>query len=375
MIKILIKGFYGFGNFGDDILMITTYNIVRQIFPDAEIYVDSQNKNPSYIHKLLSHVKIINSTKHLEVDWTIHGGGGVFFDFTNDSMKYYAINQVIKFVGYKSYRHIYKLFQSAKGRESVRQHARAGLGIGIGTYTQSSKRFFSDILALSNFDILFVRDDASLLNARRYIRSNNIHKSSDLAFLAQHWMPEDLKVARKKNSIAVILRDWAFDSHVSAFLDASTALLENGHDVKFFAFDENADKEFINAASAIGEVTVWKPAEMTITHYLSKLAECKLTISSRAHGAIVSACLAIPVCCISIEPKLEQVALMLNNGSRIIRQPFTKKEILNTIENMLRELPQLSDGISGDVARNNKEMSDGISRFGNFVSTYPIRRG
>ena len=81
MIKILIKGFYGFGNFGDDILMLTTHSIVKEIFPLAEIFIGSESKNPGYIHKYLPGIKIVNSSENLKVDWIIHGGGGVFLRF------------------------------------------------------------------------------------------------------------------------------------------------------------------------------------------------------------------------------------------------------------------------------------------------------
>ena len=161
----------------------------------------------------------------------------------------------------------------------------------------------------------------------------NVHKFTDLAFLFSHWMPDNIRSPHKQESIAFILRDWIFNDHVAVLLSVAKALIAAGHDIKFFAFDEDSDAKFIHSAASLGPVYCWKPTEMTIEKYLFELAKCKLVISSRAHGAIVSACLGIPVCCVCIEPKLQQVAMMLVNSARIIKEPFKLEEILRQIEN------------------------------------------
>lgn len=367
MSKILIKGFYGFGNFGDDILMITAHKIIREIFPHAKIFIGSESKEPNYIFKFLRHVEIVNSSENLEVDWTIHGGGGVFFDFTKHSAKYFLINRIIKIIGYDTYKKLFWAYQTLKGHGFLKQRARAGLGVGVGTYTLSSNRFLSDILALSTFDILLVRDDDSVINAKQYNRSQSIYKSSDLAFLFTYWMPTHLKRPDRRDSIGFILRDWIFDDSVAALLMVAKELRFTGHDIKFFALDERADTNFVQEAAKIAPVHCWKPDEMTIEDYLSELVKCKLVISSRAHGAIVSACLGIPVCCILIEPKLRQVAQMLKNSAQTVEAPFNKEEVLKVVKNALQVLPSLREATSQDVERNNKEMSHGISLFRNFV--------
>lgn len=371
--KILLKGFYGFGNFGDDILMLTTYNIVKEIFPQAEIFVGSESKNPAYIHKYLQGVKIINSAENLTVNWIVHGGGGVFFDFSKHATKYIFLNRFIRAIGYQAYRNLYELFRKLRGNGLIKQNARAGLGIGVGTYTPSSNRFFSDILALSTFDILLVRDDPSVQNAKLYCGSRNIYKSTDLAFLSSHWMPTNIRKSSPQEAIGFVLRDWLFDNNVSVMLEVAKELLSRGQEVKFFALDEDSDAQFITSASSLGPVYVWNPVENTMENYLSELATCKLMISSRAHGAIVSACLGIPVCCVCIEPKLEQVAMMLNNSARTIRKPFKKEEALKEIEQILQELPFLKLSTLQDVTRNNLEISEGINIFRNFISSHPVR--
>jgi polysaccharide pyruvyl transferase WcaK-like protein len=369
MTKILLKGFYGFGNFGDDILMLTTYDIVRDIFPDAVIYVGSESEAPEYIHKYLANVTIVNSSANLEVDWVIHGGGGVFFDFTKHSFKFTLLNQLIRLLGYPYYRSLYKSYRKIKGDGVLKQRYRAGFGIGVGTYTPSSNRFFSDIISLSSFDILLVRDIQSVANAKRYCPSLNINMSSDLAFLNEHWNPSKISQQSNASTVGFILRDWKFNDNVTHMLEVAKELQRRGLKIKFFAFDEDSDCRFINDAKSIAAVDIWHPFKLTIEQYLNKLAECKLIVTSRAHGAIVAACLGVPQVCICIEPKLEQVAKMLKNSTELIVSPFAKERSLEVVENALANIEKLKSGTSRDVFQNSKDASRGIEIFRNFISS------
>ena len=134
--KIILKGYYGFGNFGDDILMITTYWLHKDIFPTDQIIICSENPDVQYIELLCEKsVQVVNSNSGLHGDWIIHGGGGVFFDFNEGPRNYYWLNQLITFIGYASFRKTYNFIKSLRGSKSIEAKFRAGLGIGVGTYT------------------------------------------------------------------------------------------------------------------------------------------------------------------------------------------------------------------------------------------------
>lgn len=352
--------------------MLTTFNICKNIFPESELIISTESQDNSYINKLIPGISILNSSVDLEVDWIVHGGGGVFFDFKESNAKHSLINYCIRKIGYLNYSRIYKIYKSFRGNKYLRTKARAGLGIGVGTYTSSSNRFFSDILALNGFNILLVRDNQSILNAGKYCVQSQIHKATDLAFMDNYWRPFQIKRQVESKSIGFILRDWPSSNYVSEFLSVAKRLRSMGYEIKFFSFDERADSEYISLASEIAPVFCWKPNEMSITDFLYKLEICQLVISSRAHGAIVSACLGIPTVCIEIEPKLAQVAAMLKNSSTLISAPFQTQEILETIGDKMNQISFLRKATYLDVARNKNEMHEALTLFQTFVQRFSI---
>jgi polysaccharide pyruvyl transferase WcaK-like protein len=365
--RIVLTGYYGFGNFGDDILMLTAYNIARDIFPKAEIVISSESRNANYIHELLPNTKIINSSNDFTADLTIHGGGGVFFDFKEGRKSKAIVNHVIKIIGYRNFVSVYRRYQKIKGQGFLKTTQRAGLGIGVGTYTKTSSKFLYDILSLADFDFLLVRDKASLVNARAFNSHATIHQSSDLAFLPEKWNPNEIKRQQSKG-IGFVLRDWKTNDHVNVLCEASKILKNEGTAVKFFSFDKSADKNYIDKVSSFGSISVWDPGRLTIDEFLSEISSCSIVVSSRAHGAIVSACLGIPVICVAIEPKLLQVREMLKDSAMLMNEQFTVDEAVQLIREKNSSLETSFSLVKNDVKRNRNVVIDGLNFFRTFIS-------
>lgn len=76
--KVLLKGYYGFGNLGDDVLMVTSYNYLKKIFPKDSIYILARGGNTGYVQCLVPEAHVVSSIEG-EAELIVHGGGGVFF--------------------------------------------------------------------------------------------------------------------------------------------------------------------------------------------------------------------------------------------------------------------------------------------------------
>lgn len=167
--KIVVKGYYGFRNLGDDILMLVSYRLAKELFPSHKIVVCSNNSNPLYISDFLGEsVTLVKDHDKLEAEWIINGGGGVYFDFKKGKLKYFLLNKFIHLIGFYSFRSIYLAYRQWKRNPGLTSIHKVGWGIGIGSYTASSQKFFSDIVSLSNFDFLLLRDQDSLKQVEKY---------------------------------------------------------------------------------------------------------------------------------------------------------------------------------------------------------------
>lgn len=360
--KIILKGYYGFANLGDDVLLKVTYQLAKECFPDVEILVCSNNtSNNSYITSILGDsIRIIRDDDPVTARWIIDGGGGVYFDFKNGGLGFYLLNTIIRILGFRFFRLLYKRYRNFKGNAGITSVGRIGLGIGVGAYTPSSVRFFSDIVSLSDYNFLLVRDDESAKRVIQYGFSYPLKVATDLAFLSQHWLNGPEISGSDRNCVGFILRDWNYDNQVDFETIEKTAqsLQYSGIPVLFFSFDGVADKVYRKSFPNFPMIE-WNPERMTLTDFIQKLAQCKLVITSRAHGAILSACINVPSVCLAIEEKLEKVSGMLPKSSKLVHVPIQASELTQVVLNQCR-VENLEERVREDVQRNQAVMEAGL---------------
>ncbi len=365
----MLRGYYGFGNLGDDILMLVTYNMTKELFPNAEIIICSNSNSSSYIAQLVGKdVRIVKDDEPLHARLAIFGGGGVYFDFKEGGFKNLILNSFIKLIGYRSFSNLYSSLKKIKGGTEVSAAFNVGLGIGIGSYTSSSEKFLYDIRRLTSFDFLVVRDDSSFSQTKKYNLTCPVQVSTDLAFLHEHWNHIPVSTIQKRTRIGIVLRDWKIDNGFSfeIFLQAISGL---DKEIEMFSFDKKADQDFIRFFTGKFPMHVWDPERYQLDDYLKKIAECQLIITSRAHGAILAAGLGVPSICLAIEPKLEQVAEMLKHSSTLIKKPFLTETISKEVVNLLKSIDAKSALVKRDVEENRAKMVESVKAFREFART------
>jgi polysaccharide pyruvyl transferase WcaK-like protein len=367
--KVVLKGYYGKGNLGDDILMIVSFQLAKDLFGKSQILICSDGLYAAYINKMLRDVEVIKSNERINVDWIVHGGGGVYFDFEQGNKMFALLNFIVRLISYNNYRKIYFLIQSIRRNIGIKAKSRIGWGIGIGTYTNSSKKLYADILSLIDYKYLLVRDKESIDNLAKYKVSYPIRLGTDLAFLDHFWNKSKIQskgVNRK--TVGVILRDWPLDehSHLHIMRGVAIDLERKGYQLKFFSFDLQADKYYLNLFSNY-EMFQWDPFNITLESFLHQLSEVDWIVSSRAHGSIISTCIGIPVVSLGIEPKLKNVSEMLSYSSLYIASPFEKDVLVDTLCEFFNDQTDRKPTIEMDLSLNKKKIMSEIELMEKFI--------
>lgn len=316
--RILMVGYYGHGNFGDDVLMLVTYRLLRHRFPEAEISVLVSNPRADYITKLLGNVILLTSSIHGHFDRIVHGGGGVFFDFNRYGIAA-RLREVLTYsLGFQAYLAAERLLRRILGKPRIRATHRIGIGIGVGTFAPGSAKLREKLPLLADFAALWVRDVESMHNLKRFtcaMKAEVLH-GSDLAFLTYYWLPAlPEKPPALRPRLGIVLRDWP--GMDMAQLAPTLAQLAQDYDITGFIFDDAADAQ---TSQLLAPYTThrWQPQGMEIAAFAATLAAQDVLLTSRAHGAICGACVGVPSAIIDLEPKLQQVQAMLATSSVLV---------------------------------------------------------
>lgn len=376
MKKILLKGYYGFGNLGDDILMKVSCKILKSKYPNANIFIYSENtfNNPnfkcvkdynSYIHNLLGErYPIIDWTYKEKFDLVFNGGGGLYNDYRDGKILASVANKTTYlFTPQQLYNLEHLLRGFTRKKSNLNYNFRIGFGLGIGPYTPSAPSYVRALAEIGSYDVLFVRDNKSIDFLKKINFKSPFYKATDIAFLTQYWLSGkcyNKNLRGEIYNIGVILRDEKNEKYFSNLKQAILHLESKGFKVNLISFHELEDKKFIEFFS--GKVKVWQPNKLTLNEFLTLLNEQHLLITSRAHGAILGACMGIPSICLGISQKLKEVANMLPQSSCLLLPPFDTDDVVNAVNNIVEGYFNVKRKLESDISHNNKIAEEGLMK-------------
>lgn len=351
--RVLIAGYYGKGNFGDDVLLTVTHGVVRRAMPDAEISVMVHGDMGAYVAAMLPDVHVIKPSRHGHFDVIVHGGGGVFFDFAQHGWRTRWIEHALRIFGFRNFLRAERLLRCMLGKPRISATHRMGLGIGVGGFSPGSPRLRHSLSILADFAALWVRDAASVTQLARFqsVLRAEVILGSDLAFLTEHWLPAspELKPVSARQRLGVVLRDWPaeYGGWDVEIISPVLAQLAQSYDITGFVFDARTDPNTTRLLAPY-PTHIWHPETMKLQQFSLLLGTQDVLLTSRAHGAICGACLGVPSVIVALEPKLEQVHAMLPNATRIV-----DKNMPQHWEKMLQEACSIPrEVVQRDVQQN-----------------------
>lgn len=347
--SVLLQGFYGYANFGDDVLMVVTHRIMRCALPDAEMTIMTDASDARYVAQMLPDVKVEPMNPRARFSMIIHGGGGVFFDFASYGWWQRCCEHLLLAAGLRNYLLAESIARWLLRRPRISAPRRLGLGIGVGSFSAGSLVLRKRLHMLAQFDALWLRDAQSDAQLQRFasIMHDERILGSDLAFLTEYWLPQmpPARVPSPSPRLGIALRDWAGIS--PEMLTQIIANLAQEYDISGFVLDEVQDP-MICGVLAPYPTHIWQPDQMHIADFMAHLGAMDVLLTSRAHAAICGACVGVPSVIVNIEPKMEQVHAMLPQASQLVAQ-----DDANAWPAAIRQMAKVSSAdIASDVARN-----------------------
>ncbi len=336
--RVLISGYYGFGNIGDEAILAGLIAGFRELAPHAELIVMSGNPaSTTAEHGVIAVPRDLRTARReaRASDLVVSGGGGLLQDVTSwRSPLYYlavmhlahAARRPVAFVG-----------------QSVGPLRRAVIRWAVGR-------------VLRGVDVFAVRDRLSLDELRNLAVARGAEVTADLAFLMPPPTAEEITAARKKAGLSdagqpvaiVSLRSApgrADSAAVSAQLGEAIgrACRRVGLRSVLVALHPGQDAQIARrAAGAMACQCHVVQAELSTRDMLALVASGDLVVGMRLHSLVFSALAAVPLVAISYDPKVDGLLDQLDLEPAAAVVEFDPKRLEAAIEQTWEARSQVS---------------------------------
>lgn len=340
MIKkdIIIRGGYGFGNFGDDALMYTIVTELEEVSRDVVLLC----KNSVYIKKILPNTDVIDYDKLQEPIYSkllVYGGGTQFYHFKKNKLNRGLITKLLSPNHYLSYfnkkilnkKYIENKFQIREYAENV---ALVGVGVGPFEITNSEiEKSTAQLFRDSNF--VGVRDSFAMAKSYEWGVENPI-LSPDICYsFKSNFLESYTNMSSEIKRIGIIVRDWNYANgggeYYDKLINVSKELKEKGFVPQFILFDTKSDTYWLSKKNEL-DMIIWNPLMDSFDDFLEKISVFDLFITARFHGAIFASILQTPFITVEVEQKLKFIAEVYNESSSCWERPFDTSDLMNKIE-------------------------------------------
>jgi len=330
--RVLISGYYGFGNAGDEAILAGLIEGFRQRAPEAELTVLSGDPGATAReHGVVAAPRGLRSVRHqIKLsDLVISGGGGLLQDVTSwrSPLYYLAVVELAR-----------------RARRPV-----AFVGQSVGPLRRPAIRWLARRV-LSGVGALAVRDGVSREALFGLGLGREAEVTADLAFLMPPPTEEEIEAARRKAGVA------AGEGPVAAVALRPDPAGEGGEDMAgmlgeaiggvcgelglrpvLVAMQPSQDVEFAGRVAARMPLGAGAGAPvMSARELLALTAGCDLLIGMRLHALVFAALAGVPPVGISYDPKvdglMEQLGLEAAASSKRLDSGALRNAIRKTWE-------------------------------------------
>ncbi|MDR1588655.1 MAG: polysaccharide pyruvyl transferase CsaB [Oscillospiraceae bacterium] len=339
--RVVMSGYYGFGNAGDDAIMQAVYASITGAWANTEITVLSKNPRATRERYGCAAVNRFNPVCVFRAlrrcDALVFGGGSLLQDYTSTrSLLYYLA--------------VLSLARALRRRVMIYSN-----GIGPVTREKNRRRVRR---AVESADIVTLRDAHSRAElVSMGVTREDITVTSDPVFTLavpdageRREILKSLGLDGQRPFVVISARKWGADdgfiSELARFGDMVTSDL--GFDVLLLPMHPSGDAAVCRAlAEKMSRRTVAPTGELTLREYFGIIGEAEFAVSMRLHTLIFAARTGTPSLGIDVDPKLRAYLETLGLPSLGVPEEFDAPRAL---------------GLARGVSENRAEISDRLTR-------------
>lgn len=339
MKKIVISGYYGFNNLGDEAVLAGITSLLKKKNKDLKITVLSAS--PAETAELYN-VKAVNRSSIIQIisvlaeaDLFISGGGSLLQDVTgNFSVPYY--------LGFA-------WLAKMQGTKTVYYAQGAG---------PLNKKWSQKLtaLTLNRFNLLGVRD----LGSKKLLKDIGVKKDINLTVDPVFALYDPLRNSRQKIKgkleVGISVRPWSVD-----YIDQLAAALNKfseAKNVKFILFpmhqgsDEEVSIQLKNKLKAEAEIN---DLPAVPEQAVEKFSQLDLFVGVRLHSLIFALLNQIPLLALSYDPKIEGLMSELDYLPLIKLEDLDVEAVVEKLEYIFAERYSLRKKIKGFLLKKRSE--------------------
>ncbi|WP_426734672.1 polysaccharide pyruvyl transferase family protein [Glutamicibacter sp. 2E12] len=372
--KVIISGFYGARNLGDEMILKSISSRIRQADPAAQVYVAAESPtNVESRHGLQAFDRKLHEVSAYQVKTAaavVLGGGGLWHDYTFERGGGLAAlfnGGKISMAGFG----ILPMMAKVVGAEF---HV-VGLGVGPLTdkYAVDTVRFLAN-----QANSIYVRDpeSESLLTEVVGLNSDQVFSAPDTVYgveipaLKSH--DERLKQLQRTgySVLGLNLRPWAAENMVDIARTVSRAIISlekklraEGKKLAVVSLPMQAGVRMDRAA--VGEVFRRLPksvetielsadGEISLEQYLSALESCEAILAMRLHASLIAHRVGTPAVGLCYDPKVKR------HFDEVDRSEFGLPLLANSEQILNALYTSMNDGISQKSKETIKSLEEAV---------------
>lgn len=325
--SIVVSGYYGFDNSGDDAILKAIVKDFRECDPKIAITVlsnDPEKTKDMYAVEVVHRFKFKDVFKAIKnTDLFISGGGSLLQDITSTrSLLYYLA--LIKFA---------KLY-----RKPVMIYAN-----GIGPINKKINRYLTK-KALNNVDLITVRDNNSMEFINDLgVKNDNITVTADPVFTLESAPMDRIREIFKEEKIpddgeyiGVSIRRWNNSENLTTIISKVIKTIINKYEVNILLIPMHYPEDLGISKEVKDMVNDERchiiSGKYNVEEIMGIIKELEIIIAMRLHSLIYAATQEIPMVGLSYDPKVDGILRSLNMDYICNVESLDYEELLKKVD-------------------------------------------